>query len=95
MTEEENPFTRQRDQGEVEIHTSKPTHSELTTRSFSIYRSDITNIEEMAKRLNQFSRKKINSSLVVRVALNHLKKSLEQGGTRFEQEIERTIKDSI
>lgn len=95
MTEEENPFLRQKNQGEVETHTSRLSHSELTTRSFSLYRTDLNNIEMMAKHLNHFSHKKVNNSLVVRIALNHLKEALSKGGTRFEKEIEDIIKGSL
>lgn len=95
MSEAENPFLRQRVQGEVETHTGKAGHSALTTRSFSIYHEDISNIEQIAKELNKYSRKKVNNSLVVRVALNYLKEALDKGGTRFDQDIERVIKDSL
>lgn len=95
MTEEENPFLRQRTKGEVETHTGKTTNLTLTTRSFSLYREDITHIEAMAKQLNSHSRKKVNNSMVVRIALNYLKEALDKGGTRFEQDIERVIKDSL
>lgn len=102
MSSEENLFTRQRDQQEVTLHTKKTKAQkgnleELTTRSFSIYRSDIQHIEELADELNEFSRKKINNSLVIRVALNHLRETLKKNkdSARFVQEMERIIKDSI
>lgn len=103
MSEEENMFTRQRDQKEVTLHTKKTKVQkkdeleELTTRSFSIYRSDIQHIEELAGELSEFSRKKINNSLVIRVALNHLRETIKKNKDkeRFPQEMERIIKDSI
>ncbi|PIQ23084.1 hypothetical protein COW64_25835, partial [bacterium (Candidatus Blackallbacteria) CG18_big_fil_WC_8_21_14_2_50_49_26] len=89
-------------QQEVTLHTKKTKAQtdnleELTTRSFSIYRSDIQHIEELADKLSEFRRKKVNNSLVIRVALNYLRESLKKNkdSVRFEQEMERIIKDSI
>jgi len=90
-----NPFTRQAKQ-EIQLHTTRSADQDaLINRSFTIYRSDDQHIKELTEELNKYSRKKVNNSLVIRTAINHLRETIQKGGTRFEQDLERLIKDSI
>jgi len=90
-----NPFTGKAKQ-DIQLHTSRNADQDkLVTRSFTIYTSDDHNIKDLTEELNKYSRKKVNNSLVVRTAINHLRETLRKGGARFEQDLERLIKDSI
>lgn len=90
-----NPFTRQTQQ-DIQLHTSRNADQDkLVTRSFTIYASDDQHIKELTEELNKYSRKKVNNSLVIRTAINHLHEAIQKGGVRFEQDLERLIKDSI
>lgn len=90
-----NPFTRQTQQ-DIQLHTSRNADQDkLVTRSFTIYTSDDQHIKELTEELNKYSRKKVNNSLVIRTAINHLHEAIQKGGVRFEQDLERLIKDSI
>jgi deoxyadenosine/deoxycytidine kinase len=90
-----NPFTRQTQQ-DIQLHTSRNADQDkLVTRSFTIYTSDDQHLKELTEELNKYSRKKVNNSLVIRTAINHLREAIQKGGARFEQDLERLIKDSI
>ena len=90
----DNPFTRQREQ-EIQLHASQPIEEKLITCSFTIYESDFERVKDMAGQLNQYSRKKINNSLVVRIAINYLEAALQQKNTDFEAALESMIKDAV
>lgn len=86
-----NPFTTKRDIEAAPLHVSDSFDEKLKPKSFSLYHSDIQKLHDMKSKMKTKSRKKLNDSMVIRVALAHLEETLLKGGDKVEREIKRLL----
>lgn len=93
-TDKKNPFLSRRNVEEAPLHASDNFAERPTIKSFSLYQTDLERIEAQRDKFRTWSRKKLNDSLVMRVAVAYLAEASERGGDRFEKDIRRLINEN-
>ena len=73
------------------MHVTESFDEKLKPKSFSLYHSDIQRIHDMKQSLKPKSRKRLNDSLLIRVALAHLEETLQKGGDKVDKEMRRLL----
>ena len=86
-----NPFTKKRQQEDAPLHVAESFGEKPSAKSFSLYQTDVERIDGLKEKLKTKSRKKLNDSLIVRVALAYLEESVEKAGERFDKDLRRLI----
>lgn len=96
MSESKTPstFRRFKDKGEVATHTRKQALPDMISRSYSMWPSDLEDVDRLVAELSEITQRKIKNSHVVRAAVRLLKEQMAGGGEAFEREIERILKDT-
>lgn len=96
MSESKTPstFRRFKDKGEVATHTRKQALPDMISRSYSMWPSDLEDVDRLVAELSEITQRKVKNSHVVRAAVRLLKESMATGGDSFEREIERILKDT-
>lgn len=96
MSESKTPsrFRRLKDAGEVATHTRKQTLPDMVSRSYSMWPSDLEDVDQLVETLSEITQRKVKNSHVVRAAVRLLKEQMASGGEAFEREIERILKDT-
>ena len=95
----ENPFVRKQDQ-EIKQH-SGPSDKKIVKCTFSIYEEDYDAIVEMIETLSLYTSKRASKSLVVRAAINYLRKTVEkvarggQGALHARNRVKEVVRESV
>lgn len=87
-------FRRAKDAGQVVTHTRKQALPDMVSRSYSMWPSDLEDVDQLVEQLSEITQRKVKNSHVVRAAVRLLRESMAAGGEDFEREIERILKDT-
>jgi len=96
MSESKTPsrFRRLKDAGEVATHTRKQALPDMISRSYSMWPSDLEDVDQLVETLSEITQRKVKNSHVVRAAVRLLKEQMVNRDEAFEREIERILKDT-